>query len=64
MSASVLSIPSIMPFRGYMIPKLYHVTVVTVHRLDGMEARMMTCYNEIALTVVWLSIDTISYSLV
>jgi hypothetical protein len=49
MSASVLAIPSIMPFRGYMISKLYHVTAVTVHRLDGIEARTMTCYNESTL---------------
>jgi hypothetical protein len=29
-------IPSCVTFRGYVIPKPYHMTAVTVHRLDGM----------------------------
>jgi hypothetical protein len=45
----VLAIPSIMPFRGYMISKLYHVTAVTVHRLDGIEAHAMASYNDSTL---------------
>jgi hypothetical protein len=47
--APVLAIPSIMPFRGYMISKLYHVTAVTVHRLDGIMARTRTCYIDSTL---------------
>jgi hypothetical protein len=42
----MLAIPSIMPYRGYMISKLYDVTAVTVHRLDGIEARTMASNNE------------------
>jgi len=39
----------IVTFRGYMISKLYHVTAVTVHRLDGIEARTMSCYTDSTL---------------
>jgi hypothetical protein len=28
---------------------LYHVTAVTVHRLDGMEAHAMATYNDFTL---------------
>jgi hypothetical protein len=45
----VLAIPSIMLFRGYMISKLYHVTAVTVHRFDGIEAHAMASYNDSTL---------------
>jgi hypothetical protein len=38
-------IPSFMTFRGYVMPKLYHVTTVTVYKLDGIEARTRGRYN-------------------
>jgi hypothetical protein len=31
------------------MPKPYHVTADTVHRLDGMEARTTTYYNDSSL---------------
>jgi hypothetical protein len=39
-------IPSFVTFRGYVIPKPYHVTAVTVHRLDGMGACTRIYYND------------------
>ena len=39
-------IPSFVTFRGYVIPKLYHVTAVTVYKLDGIEARTRGYYND------------------
>jgi hypothetical protein len=42
-------VPSCVTFRGYVIPKPYHVTAVTVHMLDGIEARTTTYYNDSSL---------------
>ena len=39
----------IVTFRGYMISKLYHVTAVTVHMLDAIEAHAMATYNDSTL---------------
>ena len=42
-------IPSCVTFRGYMIAMQYHVTAVTVHMLDGIEARTRNHYNDCRL---------------
>jgi hypothetical protein len=39
-------IPSFATFRGYVIPRVYHVTAVTVYKLDGIEARTREYYND------------------
>ena len=39
-------IPSFVTFRGYVIPRVYHVTAVTVYKLDGIEARTREYYND------------------
>jgi hypothetical protein len=39
-------IPSFVTFRGYVIPRVYQVTAVTVYKLDGIEARTREYYND------------------
>jgi hypothetical protein len=58
----VLAIPSIMPFRGYMISN--HVTAVMVHRLDGIEAYVRWLVTTILHGGGTTSSDTIGYYLV